>query len=232
MNKDSLKQLEIKGFAREVIEFVDDSPSAYHVIQNCTQILEENGFERLEPNKNWNLKQGGRYYIKKTNTTIIGFTIANELNLEKGIKVFASHTDSPSIRIKPNPATITNNMLRLNTEVYGGPILSTWFDRPLSIAGRVILRSNETYKPKTMLIKIEEPIMIIPNLAIHQNRAVNVEGHKIDKQAELLPIVSLVSENLEKDNYLLKLIAKKYNLKVSDILDFDLLLYPDRKSVV
>lgn len=230
MNKDSLKQLEIKGFAREVIEFVDDSPSAYHVIQNCTQILEENGFERLEPNKNWNLKQGGRYYIKKTNTTIIGFTIANELNLEKGIKVFASHTDSPSIRIKPNPATITNNMLRLNTEVYGGPILSTWFDRPLSIAGRVILRSNETYKPKTMLIKIEEPIMIIPNLAIHQNRAVNAEGHKIDKQAELLPIVSLVSENLEKDNYLLKLIAKKYNLKVSDILDFDLLLYPVEKG--
>lgn len=230
MNKDSLKQLEIKGFAREVIEFVDDSPSAYHVIQNCTQILEENGFERLEPNKNWNLKQGGRYYIKKTNTTIIGFTIANELNLEKGIKVFASHTDSPSIRIKPNPATITNNMLRLNTEVYGGPILSTWFDRPLSIAGRVILRSNETYKPKTMLIKIEEPIMIIPNLAIHQNRTVNVEGHKIDKQAELLPIVSLVSENLEKDNYLLKLIAKKYNLKVSDILDFDLLLYPVEKG--
>ena len=230
MNKDSLKQLEIKGFAREVIEFVDDSPSAYHVIQNCTQILEENGFERLEPNKNWNLKQGGRYYIKKTNTTIIGFTIANELNLEKGIKVFASHTDSPSIRIKPNPATITNNMLRLNTEVYGGPILSTWFDRPLSIAGRVILRSNETYKPKTMLIKIEEPIMIIPNLAIHQNRAVNVEGHKRDKQAELLPIVSLVSENLEKDNYLLKLIAKKYNLKVSDILDFDLLLYPVEKG--
>lgn len=230
MNKDSLKQLEIKGFAREVIEFVDDSPSAYHVIQNCTQILEENGFERLEPNKNWNLKQGGRYYIKKTNTTIIGFTIANELNLEKGIKVFASHTDSPSIRIKPNPATITNNMLRLNTEVYGGPILSTWFDRPLSIAGRVILRSNETYKPKTMLIKIEEPIMIIPNLAIHQNRAVNIEGHKIDKQAELLPIVSLVSKNLEKDNYLLKLIAKKYNLKVSDILDFDLLLYPVEKG--
>ncbi|WP_068268704.1 M18 family aminopeptidase [Caviibacter abscessus] len=230
MTKDSLKELEVKGFAREIIEFIDDSPCAYHVVKNCSQIFEENGFERLEPNKKWELKQGGRYFLKKTNTTIIGFTIANELDIEKGFKIFASHTDSPSLRIKPNSEILTNNMIRLNTEVYGGPLLSTWFDRPMSVAGRVIIKSSDVYKPKTVAVKIDEPIMIIPNLAIHQDRAVNEKGHQINKQNELLPIITLANNYLEKDNYLLKLISKKCNIKFDDILDFDLIMYPIEKG--
>lgn len=229
MDDKIIKNLEIKGFAREIIEFIDDSPSPYHAVQNSSSILEENGFTKLEPTDKWELKLGGRYYIKKTNSTVIAFTIPNTLNLKKGIKIFAAHTDSPSIRIKPNPEMLTNNMLRLNTEVYGGPILSTWFDRPLAIAGRLITRTNDAFKPKTNCIKLNDLVLVIPNLCIHQNRDVN-NGHKIDKQLEVLPILTVIKDKLETKNFLLKSIANKLKIDLEDILDFDLMLYPLEKG--
>lgn len=229
MCEDDIKKLEIKGFSRELIEFVDDSPSTYHVIKNSSAILDENGFTRLEPTEKWELKLGGRYYMKKTNSTIIAFTIPKKFDLQKGIKIFASHTDSPSIRIKPNSEIKTNNIVRLNTEVYGGPILSTWFDRPLGIAGRIILRSSDAFRPKTISVKLEKLTVIIPNLAIHQNRDVN-NGHKIDKQKELLPILSIIKNKLETKNLLLEHISKELNVKIEEILDFDLALYPKEKG--
>lgn len=229
MDDKIIKNLEIKGFAREIIEFIDDSPSPYHAVQNSSSILEENGFTKLESTDKWELKLGGRYYIKKTNSTVIAFTIPNTLNLKKGIKIFAAHTDSPSIRIKPNPEMLTNNMLRLNTEVYGGPILSTWFDRPLAIAGRLITRTNDAFKPKTNCIKLNDLVLVIPNLCIHQNRDVN-NGHKIDKQLEVLPILTVIKDKLETKNFLLKSIANKLKIDLEDILDFDLMLYPLEKG--
>lgn len=229
MDDKIIKNLEIKGFAREIIEFIDDSPSPYHAVQNSSSILEENGFTKLEPTDKWELKLGGRYYIKKTNSTVIAFTIPNTLNLKKGIKIFAAHTDSPSIRIKPNPEMLTNDMLRLNTEVYGGPILSTWFDRPLAIAGRLITRTNDAFKPKTNCIKLNDLVLVIPNLCIHQNRDVN-NGHKIDKQLEVLPILTVIKDKLETKNFLLKSIANKLKIDLEDILDFDLMLYPLEKG--
>lgn len=229
MDDKIIKNLEIKGFAREIIEFIDDSPSPYHAVQNSSSILEENGFTKLESTDKWELKLGGRYYIKKTNSTVIAFTIPNTLNLKKGIKIFAAHTDSPSIRIKPNPEMLTNNMLRLNTEVYGGSILSTWFDRPLAIAGRLITRTNDAFKPKTNCIKLNDLVLVIPNLCIHQNRDVN-NGHKIDKQLEVLPILTVIKDKLETKNFLLKSIANKLKIDLEDILDFDLMLYPLEKG--
>ena len=229
MDDKIIKNLEIKGFAREIIEFIDDSPSPYHAVKNSSSILEENGFTKLESTDKWELKLGGRYYIKKTNSTVIAFTIPNTLNLKKGIKIFAAHTDSPSIRIKPNPEMLTNNMLRLNTEVYGGPILSTWFDRPLAIAGRLITRTNDAFKPKTNCIKLNDLVLVIPNLCIHQNRDVN-NGHKIDKQLEVLPILTVIKDKLETKNFLLKSIANKLKIDLEDILDFDLMLYPLEKG--
>lgn len=221
--------MEVKSFAREVIEFIDDSPSTYHVVKNCSVILEENGFERLYPKSKWELKKGGKYYVKRSNSTIIAFTLGGDINLKKGFKIFGSHTDSPCFRIKPRPEMITENIIRLNTEVYGGAILSTWFDRPLSIAGRVIVRSNDLFMPKTVTIKIDKPLMIIPNLAIHQNREVN-NGVKIDKQNDTLPILGLINNELEKDNYLLNLILSETDIKKEDILDFDLFVYPLEKG--
>ena len=227
--KEKFEDMEVKSFAREVIEFIDECPSTYHVAKNCSEILEENGFERLIPQEKWHLKKGGKYYVKKSNSTVVAFTLGTDINFKKGFKIFGSHTDSPGFRIKPNPEMVTENILRLNTEVYGGPILSTWFDRPLSIAGRVVVKSDNLFLPRTVRVKIEEPLMIIPNLAIHQNREVN-NGVKIDKQADTLPVLGLINSKFEKDDYLLKLIAEKMELKKEDILDFDLYVYSIEKG--
>ena len=227
--QEKFEDMEVKSFAREVIEFIDECPSTYHVAKNCSEILEENGFDRLIPQEKWNLKKGGKYYVKKSNSTVVAFTLGTDINLKKGFKIFGSHTDSPGFRIKPNPEMVTENILRLNTEVYGGPILSTWFDRPLSIAGRVVVKSDNIFLPKTIRVKIEEPLMVIPNLAIHQNREVN-NGVKIDRQVDTLPVLGLINDKLEKDDYLLNLIAEKMKLKKEDILDFDLYVYSIEKG--
>lgn len=225
------EDMEVKSFAREVVEFIDDSPSTYHVAKNCSDILEENGFKRLNPKDKWKLKKGGKYYLKRSNSTVIAFTLGTEINLKKGFKIFGSHTDSPGFRIKPYPEMMTENVIRLNTEVYGGPILSTWFDRSLSIAGRVIVRSDDLFMPKTVRIKIDEPLMTIPNLAIHQNREVN-NGVKIDKQNDTLPMIALVNDKFEKENYLLNLILDRTGIKKEDVLDFDLFVYSIEKGTL
>ena len=222
-------EMEVKSFAREVIEFIDESPSTYHVVKNCSDILDENGFERIMPREKWEIKKGGKYFFKKSSSTIIAFTVGENFDVKKGFKIFGAHTDSPCFRIKPNPEIVMENIVRLNTEVYGGPILSTWFDRPLSIAGRVIVKGEDPFFPKTVKIKIDEPLLTIPNLAIHQNREVN-NGVKIDKQNDVLPVISLINKNFEKEGYLEKIILEKTGIKKEDIIDFDLYLYATEKG--
>ena len=222
-------EMEVKSFAREVIEFIDESPSTYHVVKNCSDILDENGFERIMPREKWEIKKGGKYFLKKSSSTIIAFTVGEDFDVKNGFKIFGAHTDSPCFRIKPNPEIITENVVRLNTEVYGGPILSTWFDRPLSIAGRVIVKGENSFFPRTVKIKIDEPLLTIPNLAIHQNREVN-NGVKIDKQNDVLPVISLINKNFEREGYLERVILEKTGIKKEDIIDFDLYLYTSEKG--
>ena len=222
-------EMEVKSFAREVIEFIDESPSTYHVVKNCSDILDENGFERIMPREKWEIKKGGKYFLKKSSSTIIAFTVGEDFDVKNGFKIFGAHTDSPCFRIKPNPEIVTENVVRLNTEVYGGPILSTWFDRPLSIAGRVIVKGENSFFPRTVKIKIDEPLLTIPNLAIHQNREVN-NGVKIDKQNDVLPVISLINKNFEREGYLERVILEKTGIKKEDIIDFDLYLYASEKG--
>ena len=222
-------EMEVKSFAREVIEFIDESPSTYHVVKNCSDILDENGFERIMPREKWEIKKGGKYFLKKSSSTIIAFTVGEDFDVKNGFKIFGAHTDSPCFRIKPSPEIVTENVVRLNTEVYGGPILSTWFDRPLSIAGRVIVKWEDSFFPRTVKIKIDEPLLTIPNLAIHQNREVN-NGVKIDKQNDVLPVISLINKNFEREGYLERVILEKTGIKKEDIIDFDLYLYATEKG--
>ena len=222
-------EMEVKSFAREVIEFIDESPSTYHVVKNCSDILDENGFERIMPREKWEIKKGGKYFLKKSSSTIIAFTVGEDFDVKNGFKIFGAHTDSPCFRIKPNPEIVTENVVRLNIEVYGGPILSTWFDRPLSIAGRVIVKGEDSFFPRTVKIKIDEPLLTIPNLAIHQNREVN-NGVKIDKQNDVLPVISLINKNFEREGYLERVILEKTGIKKEDIIDFDLYLYATEKG--
>lgn len=216
-------------FAKDFIEFIDKSPSSYHATKNCSDILEKNGFVRLEPKEEWKINKGGKYYIKKTSSTIMAFTISENLKEEPSFRITGSHTDSPCLRIKPSPEMTTGNIIRLNTEVYGGPILSTWFDRPLSIAGRVIVKSDNKFKPGTISVNVDRPLMTIPNLAIHQNRTVN-QGVEINKQNDMLPVLGLINDKFEKEDFLINLVAKECGVEKEEILDFDLYLYVYEKS--
>ena len=213
----------------QLINFIDASPTMFHTISSCKEILEAHGFTYLDQKTNWELKQGGKYYTTTNDSSLAAFCI-NSLDVEKeGFKIVGTHSDVPCFRIKPNPQMQTENYIKLNTEVYGGPILSTWFDRPLSIAGRVALKSDNILFPKTRLVDIKKPILIIPNLAIHMNREVN-NGIAINKQKDTLPILTYLNEPAD-ENFILTLIAETLEVSKEEVLDADLYLYPFEKSM-
>lgn len=223
---------EIK-FADELIDFIYDSPTAFHAVKNVKEMLDKEGFKELKEEDKWKFEKGSKYYTTKNNSAIVAFVVGKGKVYEHGFKIIGAHTDSPSFRIKPNPEIISENTyIKLNTEVYGGPILNTWLDRPLAIAGRVILKGESILYPDTKLINIKKPIMIIPNLAIHMNRGVN-EGIELNKQVDMIPMLGLINEQFEKDNYLLKVLAKELEIDYKNILDFDLFLYEyDKGSII
>lgn len=218
-----------KELAKELIEFIDDSYSMFHAVEVSRKILLEEGFEELDLGDSWSLEEGGRYFTCKNGSAIVAFTIGGGSLAEEGFRMIGSHTDSPGFRIKPNPELLTGNYLKLNTEVYGGPILNTWLDRPLSLAGRVSTMTEDALRPRDYLLNIDRPILIIPNLAIHMNRTVN-DGFKLNTQDHTLPIISLVEEKFEKDDYLLRLIGEELGIDYKNILDFELYLYAREKG--
>lgn len=210
---------------KQLLDFINKSKTAFQGAYEVKNILNQNGFSELKESDSWNLRQGDKHYIMKNDSAIIAFEIGCEEIEEYGFRLIGAHTDSPGFRIKPSAEMmVENNYIKLNTEVYGGPILSTWFDRPLSIAGRVTLRSDNIFKPETRLVDINKPVLIIPNLAIHMNRSVN-EGYEFNRQKDVLPLLALCNEKFEKDNYLINLLAETLNVESENILDFDLFLY-------
>lgn len=214
-----------EDFARDLIKFIDKSPSAFHATKNVEEKLRDSGFKELDSKDRWDLKKEGKYYIIKNDSAIIAFEIGRGEIEEDGFKLIGAHTDAPTFKIKPQPEmTVGDKYLKLNTEVYGGPILNTWYDRPLSIAGRVSIKTEDLFEPKNLLIDMEEAITIIPNLAIHMNRGVN-DGVETNPQTDTLPLVATINENFEKDNFLLEMIAKKLQIGIDEILDFELYLY-------
>ena len=212
-------------FAKDLINFIDSSPTAFHATKNVEEKLVENGFKEISLGEKWDLEKEGKYYVMKNNSAIVGFIVGKGEVEEDGFKIIGAHTDAPTFKIKPNPEMkVEDTYLKLNTEVYGGPILNTWYDRPLSIAGRVSLRTDNPMKPEERLIDMKKPMLIIPNLAIHMNRKVN-EGVKINPQKDTLPLMANIEEEFEKDNFLLNLIAEELEVGLEDILDFELFLY-------
>lgn len=218
--------------AQELIDFIYDSPSPYHVVENIKTQLNENGFTELPLTQEWKLVKGKKYYTTKNNTAIFAFQLGNKELPSDGIKMICAHSDSPSFKLKPQPEILVENkLLKLNTEVYGGPILMSWLDRPLSIAGRVIIKSEHPLYPESRFINFKKPLLIIPNLAIHLNREVN-EGIALNKQKHMLPLLGVVNEHFEKDNYLIKLIAQELQIDPEEIIDFDLTLYEYQKGCI
>ncbi|MCL6327889.1 M18 family aminopeptidase, partial [Pectobacterium polaris] len=171
------------------------------------------------------LKPQGRYFVTNNGSALIAWQMPKSGNAENGFRIVGSHSDSPTFRIKPNPEIkVNNHYLKLNTEGYGGVILSTWFDRPLSAAGRVIIKTGDLLKPEVKLINFDKNLLTIPSLAIHMNREIN-DGYKFNKQKDTLPLIALINEKLEEKGFLINLIAEEAGVTVDKILDFDLYLY-------
>ena len=222
-----------KQLALDLLDFLYDSPSAFHGVETVKNLLDKNDFIEIKECDKWNLKQGGKYYVIKNDSALIAFVVGDEKIDEVGFRLIGAHTDVPGFRIKPNPQMITEGKyVKLNTEVYGGPILHTWYDRPLAIAGKVAIKGDSPLKPQTKLVNINKPLLIIPSLAIHMNREVN-EGYKINRQVDTLPLLGLINESLEKEDYLMKLLSEELNVNKDDILHFDLGLYEyERGSLI
>ena len=211
-------------YTEKLLNFIDDSPVNFLAVRNVCNTLLDNGFVQLHAEEA--LKDlPDKFFITKNNSAVFAFHLGRQSMADAGFRIIAAHSDSPTFRIKPNAEMIgEGGLLRLNTEAYGGAILNTWFDRPLSLAGRVILRSSDALNPQTRLLNIKRPLLVIPNLAIHFNRQVN-DGVKLSKQKDMLPILGYVNDRLEADGLLVRLIANELQIEKEQIIDFDLYLY-------
>lgn len=220
-----------KQVAKELIEFIHESPTNFHVVANTKKELLNHGFKQLFSGEAWHIEKGGKYFVTKNHSSLFAFEIGSGEIAEEGFKLVCAHSDSPTFRIKPNAEMlVAGKYLKLNTEVYGGPIMYTWFDRPLSMAGRVMLRSLNPLKPATQFVNFKRPVLVIPHIAIHFNRAVNDQGNPLSKQKDMLPVLGMINDTFEKDNYLLGLIAEEMKVDKEEILDFDLTLYEYQKG--
>lgn len=208
----------------DLIGFLDNSPVNFLAAAQVAARLNNAGFRRLDAAEHWNLDKGGKYYIIKNSSAIFAFIVGHGAPTG-GFHIISAHSDSPCFRIKPHAEMLCpGGAVKLNVEVYGGPILYTWFDRPLSVAGRVIVRTSSPLHPETKLIHIRRPLLTIPHLAIHFNRQVN-DGNPLSRQKDMLPVIALVKDTAEKEEMLLNLVAEETGVEKSDILDFDLSLY-------
>ena len=204
-----------KTLAKELLQFIEKSPSTYHVIENMRRRLLASGYTELEENARWSLVHGGKYFLTRGGTSCIAFRIPEEA--ARGFMLTASHSDSPSFKLKENPERAAGHYLQLSTEKYGGMLMAPWFDRPLSIAGRVLVDTENGIE--TRLVNIDRDLLIIPNLAIHMNRAAN-DGVKLLANIDTLPLLG------GKDSGgILPIVAKAADVAENDILGSDLFLY-------
>ena len=215
---------------KSLLNFLDSSPCNFYAVHTVREILINNGFAEKSLEDALTAQPGEKFFVTKNHSAIFAFTVGKKPVADTGLKIIAAHSDSPCFRVKPHAEMLCEGgIVKLNTEVYGGPILYTWFDRPLSLAGRVLLKGNDALHPITRLVKIDRPLFSISHLAIHFNRAVN-EGNKISKQKDMLPIIAKVNNTLEAENMLLHLVADELQVEMEDIIDFDLLVYNTEKS--
>ena len=210
---------------KRLLNFLDASPVNFLAARNMVSELEQAGYRRFDQREALGeVKSGDKLYVTKNDSSVYAFHIGHTTMADAGFRMICAHCDSPTFRIKPNAEMLCEGgIVKLNTEVYGGPIMSTWFDRPLTIAGRVIVRGADALSPQTLLLHVKRPLLQISNLAIHFNRQVN-DGVKLSKQKDMLPILGIVTSDLEKDNLLINVICTELGISQEDILDFDLYL--------
>ena len=206
--------------SREVLNFIEHSPSCFHAVEQLSQMLDQAGYQRLKECDGWTLEQGGKYYVTRNGSSIIAFHVGQQLD-NYHFQITASHSDSPSYKVKEKAELKgKGGYLQLNTEGYGGMICSSWLDRPLSLAGRVLVRQGNVVE--TRLLNIDRDLLLIPNVAIHMNRDVN-SGMKYNQQVDMLPLFSAGECG---GNSYYELIAQELGVKPEDVVGCDLYLYP------
>lgn len=210
--------------AKELLDFIKKSPSCFHVIQSMKKELDEAGFQEIKERDRWNLEAGGKYYVTRNDSSIIAFKIpCKEF---RGFQIMASHSDAPTFKVKENPEmTAEQRYTKLNVEKYGGMLCAPWFDRPLSVAGRIMVKDGKRILPK--LVDVDKDLLMIPNLAIHMNREVN-DGYKYNAQVDMLP---LLGDETAKGNFM-KIVAEAAGVNAEDIIGNDLFLYNRQEGTV
>ncbi|MBL8430684.1 MAG: M18 family aminopeptidase [Dechloromonas sp.] len=214
--------------AQDLLDFIDASPSPWHAVQTCAARLETAGFSQLDEAERWALKAGDRRYVVRGGSSIIAFIVGSQPAATNGLRMIGAHTDSPGLRLKPKPAEDTAGMVRLGVEVYGGPILATFADRDLSLAGRVNVRVAGGFEPR--LVRFDQPLLRLPNLAIHMNREVNENGLKFNKQTELPLLLGISEDGTKAEARFRQPIAAALGVDPGNLLTWELNAYDTQKG--
>lgn len=219
---------EARVAAQSLLDYIDASPSPWHVVATTAAMLKANGFKCLRENEPWQFRKNGRYFVVRDGASLIAFVLGKQPIADAGFRMVGAHTDSPGLRIKPKATQSNQGIAQLGVEVYGGPILATFTDRDLSLAGRVTVKNSQSFD--THLIKFEQSVVRLPNLAIHMNREVNEKGLVLNKQTGL-PLIFGLSPNHEDAHGLFTAqIAQQLNVQTTDILTWDLNVYDTQKG--
>lgn len=214
---------------QNLLDFIDNSPSPWHAVASIEAELEKFQFIRLDETEKWQLQAGRRYYVVRDDSSIILLVPGNKPPAESGFRIIGAHTDSPGLRIRPNAAAVNDGIAQLGVEIYGGPILATFTDRDLSLAGRI----SYTYGDGLLAhkrVRLEKPVLRLPNLAIHMNRKVNEEGLKLHKQNELSPFFAQLTADQLPQSHFLALLEQATGIGSSQILSWDLAVYDTQKG--
>lgn len=214
----------------ELLDFINLSPSPAHVVDTSEKRLIKSGFERLSMDRPWNLNAGGKYFVSIYGTALLAFTLGKDRGQ---LRMAAAHTDFPCFRLKPAAGIIKDGYGSLNVESYGGLMLRTWLDRPLSLAGRVAIRGADPFHPEIRLVDFSQPIITIPSLAIHMDREVNEKG-ELNPQKDMLPVAALFGKDADTDgsDFFLEWMASRLNVPSQDILSYELSTYPWEEGLV
>ncbi len=218
-----------RKYAESLLQLIDASPTPFHATESLSTLLKEEGFTEVKESDAWSLKKGGRYFVTRNDSSLVAFVMGSKPAESEGFKIIGAHTDSPNLRLKPNPSYDKSGYVQLGVEVYGGVLLATWTDRDLSLAGRVVLKSKKG-QPVSRLLKIDRPLLRIPQLAIHLNRDINEKGLKLNKQTHLPPILQMAEENLASEKVLKDLVTGELKSHASEIVCLDLALYDVQPS--
>ena len=211
-------------YNKELMSFLDKSPTAFHAVASIKKKLVANGYSELAESEKWELTEGGKYFVTRNDSSIITFRVPS-FNFA-GFMISAAHSDSPAFKVKENPEIVENGYVKLNVEGYGGMLMAPWLDRPLSVAGRVIVKSGNRYEVK--LVNVDRDLLIIPNVAIHMNHDAN-KNQTWNAQVDMLPILGSADET---KGAFMRIVAEAAEVKEDEIISHDLFVYARDKGKV